>query len=212
MEELELDHQHLRKLHGLERLSSLRRASFCNNELARIEGLEQCALLEELSLEDNRLTKLENVSSLLLLTKLDLGKNKIARIEGRRSPSQAGRPRGSCAAAARRPPRPCLLGLARLALGDAPHSGGAAVPLRAGWEAGARALAHGQGRGSPSRPSPHPTGLEPLVQLAQLSLEDNEIASLAGLGKLASLMEVYIGNNRLSSLKEVRPLAHAARL
>ena len=72
VEELELDHQHLRKLHGLERLASLRRASFCNNELARIEGLESCQLLEELSLEDNRLTKLENVSTLLLTLTLTL--------------------------------------------------------------------------------------------------------------------------------------------
>ena len=45
-----------------------------------------------------------------------------------------------------------------------------------------------------------------MVQLAQLSLEDNEIGSLAGLANLASLMEVYIGNNRLSSLKEVQQL------
>ena len=82
VEELELNHQHLRKLHNLEKLTSLRRASFCNNELTRIEGLERCSLLEELSLEDNRIMKLENVSSLLLLTKLDLGKNKISRIEG----------------------------------------------------------------------------------------------------------------------------------
>ena len=29
VEELELNHQHLRKLHGLERLVNLRRASFC---------------------------------------------------------------------------------------------------------------------------------------------------------------------------------------
>ena len=41
-EELELNHQHLRKLHDLERLVSLRRASFCNNELTRLEGLEHC--------------------------------------------------------------------------------------------------------------------------------------------------------------------------
>ena len=48
MEELELNHQHLRKLHDLERLVNLRRASFCNNELTRLEGLERCVLLEEL--------------------------------------------------------------------------------------------------------------------------------------------------------------------
>ena len=82
VEELELNHQHLRKLHNLEKLTSLRRASFCNNELTRIEGLERCSLLEELSLEDNRIMKLEKVAPLLLLTKLDLGKNKISRIEG----------------------------------------------------------------------------------------------------------------------------------
>ena len=52
VEELELNHQHLRKLSGLEKLVSLRRASFCNNELARVEGLERCANLEELCLED----------------------------------------------------------------------------------------------------------------------------------------------------------------
>ena len=32
-----------------------------------------------------------------------------------------------------------------------------------------------------------------MVQLAQLSLEDNEIGSLTGLANLASLMEVHIG-------------------
>jgi len=82
VEEIDLDHQHLRKLHNLERLTALRRASFCNNELTRIEGLEKCILLEELSLEDNRIIKLENLSTLVMLSRLDLGKNKIARVEG----------------------------------------------------------------------------------------------------------------------------------
>ena len=50
------------------------------------------------------------------------------------------------------------------------------------------------------------------MQLAQLSLEDNEIGSLTGLANLASLMEVYIGNNRLSSLKEVQQLKGLAKL
>ena len=33
-----------------------------------------------------------------------------------------------------------------------------------------------------------------------------EVASLAGLSKLVSIMEVYIGNNRLAQLKEVQQL------
>uniref|UniRef100_A0A7S3SJ09 U2A'/phosphoprotein 32 family A C-terminal domain-containing protein n=1 Tax=Strombidinopsis acuminata TaxID=141414 RepID=A0A7S3SJ09_9SPIT len=82
IEELDLDHFHLRKLHDLERLVHLRRASFCNNELMRIEGLENCVHLQELSLEDNKITKLENVDALVRLTKLELGKNRITRIEG----------------------------------------------------------------------------------------------------------------------------------
>ena len=82
VEELELNHQHLRKLHNLERLVSLRRASFCNNDLTRVEGLERCVMLEELTLEDNRIMKLENLTPLTKLTKLDLGKNKISRVEG----------------------------------------------------------------------------------------------------------------------------------
>ena len=46
----------------------------------------------------------------------------------------------------------------------------------------------------------------------QLSLEDNEITSLSGLSKLLSLMEVYIGNNRLTQLKEVQQLKGLPKL
>ena len=82
VEELELNHQHLRKLHGLDKLVNLRKASFCNNELSRLEGLDRCVNLEELSLEDNRIIKLENLGALRRLTKLDVGKNKITHVEG----------------------------------------------------------------------------------------------------------------------------------
>ena len=140
VEELELDHQHLRKLLGLERLGALRRASFCNNELTRIEGLEQCPLLEELSLEDNRLTKLEGVGSLLRLTKLDLGKNRIAQIEGRRRTLKA------AALAERRssPPLACRLGLVR-------HGSGRRPAL---WRRGVATPSptRGWGMGPPPRP------------------------------------------------------------
>jgi Leucine-rich repeat (LRR) protein len=82
IEELHLDHFNLRRLHDLETLVHLRRASFCDNDLTRIEGLEHCVQLEELSLEDNKITKLENLAPLVRLTKLDLGKNRISRIDG----------------------------------------------------------------------------------------------------------------------------------
>ena len=47
-------------------------------------------------------------------------------------------------------------------------------------------------------------GLEMLTWLTQLSIEDNEIESLAGLSALSCLMELYIGNNNISQLREVR--------
>ena len=41
--------------------------------------------------------------------------------------------------------------------------------------------------------------------LQQLSLEDNQVESLQGIQCLSTLMELYMGNNCLSDLKEVRP-------
>ena len=64
IEEIELDHQHLRRLHNLERLVNLRRASFFDNELPRLEGLDAATKLEELCLEENRLLKIEGGPSL----------------------------------------------------------------------------------------------------------------------------------------------------
>lgn len=40
----------------------------------------------------------------------------------------------------------------------------------------------------------------------QLSLEDNEIESLEGFPELKNLMELYIGNNRLTESKEIAVL------
>ena len=58
----------------------------------------------------------------------------------------------------------------------------------------------------------HVEGLEQLSQLSQLSLEDNDIASLAPLARISSLMELYIGNNRLVALKEVPSLRELPKL
>jgi hypothetical protein len=86
--ELELDHQSLTKIEGLQRLGNLRKArsesgcscpvrletmrltsiwdlvlfsvrSFCDNELTRVEGFERNPLLEELALEENGIAKIE---------------------------------------------------------------------------------------------------------------------------------------------------------
>jgi hypothetical protein len=82
VEELVLEHQRVRRLQNLERLTKMRRASFCDNELTRVEGLECCTSLEELSLEGNRITAVEGLSTLINLKTLDLGKNKIPQVQG----------------------------------------------------------------------------------------------------------------------------------
>ena len=82
VEELVLEHQRVRRLQNLERLTKMRRASFCDNELTRVEGLECCTSLEELSLEGNRITAIEGLSTLINLKTLDLGKNKIPQVQG----------------------------------------------------------------------------------------------------------------------------------
>ena len=82
VQDLELNHRHLRKLSNLERLVNLKVLSVCDNEILAIQGLDCCVLLEELLMEENRISKIENLSTLVHLKKLDLGKNKIQQIEG----------------------------------------------------------------------------------------------------------------------------------
>lgn len=71
----------VRRIQNMEKLTSLRRASFADNELTRLEGLDQCTALEELSVEDNRIMSIDGLSRCIALKKLELGKNKICQIE-----------------------------------------------------------------------------------------------------------------------------------
>jgi Leucine-rich repeat (LRR) protein len=82
VQEVDLDHQGLRKMQNLDGMIGLRRASFCDNELTKIEGLNTCTALEELILEENRISQLDGMASLAYLKRLDLGKNRLNRIEG----------------------------------------------------------------------------------------------------------------------------------
>jgi len=81
VQDLELNHRHLRKLSNLDRLVNLKILSVCDNEILQIQGLDYCENLEELLMEENRITKIECLDRLWRLKKLDLGKNKITKIE-----------------------------------------------------------------------------------------------------------------------------------
>lgn len=49
--ELQLADRGLRRVQGLERLVSLRKACFAQNEISHIQGLDACTALQELSLQ-----------------------------------------------------------------------------------------------------------------------------------------------------------------
>ena len=82
VEVLQLNHQKIASLNGIEQLPNLKKASFIANVIMQITAVDQCKFLEELSLEDNLLTKIQNLDSLIYLKKLDLGRNFIKNIEG----------------------------------------------------------------------------------------------------------------------------------
>jgi Leucine-rich repeat (LRR) protein len=64
---------------------------------------------------------------------------------------------------------------------------------------------------SPFPPSPT-RALCTCTRRAQLSLEDNEIESLSGLSKVSTLLELYLGNNKVSDMREVLQLRTLPKL
>ena len=58
--------------------------------------------------------------------------------------------------------------------------------------------------------------IDQLENLIQLSLEDNEIISIANMNSfltsLKNLMELYLGNNRISEFKEMKLLKNLSKL
>ncbi|RLN49307.1 hypothetical protein BBJ28_00007190 [Nothophytophthora sp. Chile5] len=81
LEELNLGHELVGAIEGLNNAVNLRVASFADNAIKRIEGLEACTRLEELCLDDNEITQIENLESLTSLKKLHLGRNRLTVIQ-----------------------------------------------------------------------------------------------------------------------------------
>ena len=81
VDELVLEHQSLRRLQCLQRLTNLRCAYFRNNEIFRIEGLDKCTALEKLSFEGNAISAIDGLNCLRSLKELNLSENYISSIE-----------------------------------------------------------------------------------------------------------------------------------
>uniref|UniRef100_A0A7S2IZZ9 U2A'/phosphoprotein 32 family A C-terminal domain-containing protein n=1 Tax=Haptolina brevifila TaxID=156173 RepID=A0A7S2IZZ9_9EUKA len=65
--ELDLSHNRLECIEGLDGLESLKRLVLANNEIERIEGVENLAALETLQLQGNRVSNLDDVQCLTSL-------------------------------------------------------------------------------------------------------------------------------------------------
>ncbi|XP_078452476.1 leucine-rich repeat-containing protein 9 [Lampetra planeri] len=76
-----LDGLGLTRLTGLERMESLRWASFCHNELCRLDGLEGCLQLAELSVDHNRLSTLHGLHHMTKLVTLSIDCNELVGLE-----------------------------------------------------------------------------------------------------------------------------------
>uniref|UniRef100_S4RKD9 Leucine rich repeat containing 9 n=1 Tax=Petromyzon marinus TaxID=7757 RepID=S4RKD9_PETMA len=76
-----LDGLGLTRLAGLERMESLRWASFCHNELCRLDGLEGCLQLAELSVDHNRLGTLHGLHHMTKLVTLSIDCNELVGLE-----------------------------------------------------------------------------------------------------------------------------------
>ena len=146
---------------------NLRRASFCDNELTQIEGLERCTTLEELLLEENRIASLGGpVTGPCMAVYPYPCPHPRTRTAGPKPAPSPSRSRRSAEGA------------------GAPHSLTPARGRRLENLIYLRRLDLGKNRLTKIE------GLDCLTRLTQLSLEDNQIASLAGLGNMNNLMEL----------------------
>lgn len=80
--ELYLSGNRIRKLEGLERLTSLTELYLSGNQISKLEGLDHLTSLTTLFLSHNQISKLEGLDGLTSLTVLDLRDNQIRKLEG----------------------------------------------------------------------------------------------------------------------------------
>ena len=80
--ELYLSGNRIRKLEGLERLTSLTELYLSGNQISKLEGLDHLTSLTTLFLSHNQISKLEGLDHLTSLTVLDLSHNQISKLEG----------------------------------------------------------------------------------------------------------------------------------
>ncbi|MGP1619653.1 MAG: leucine-rich repeat protein [Bacteroidia bacterium] len=166
--ELYLSGNRIRKLEGLERLTSLTELYLSGNRIRKLEGLERLTSLTELYLSGNQISKLEGLDHLTSLTTLFLSHNQISKLEG-------------------------LDGLTSLTVLDLSHN---QISKLEGLDH-LTSLTELDLRDNQIRKL---EGLNALSSLTELYLSGNQIAKLEGLDHLTSLINLFLSGNRISKI------------
>ena len=166
--ELYLSGNRIRKLEGLERLTSLTELYLSGNRIRKLEGLERLTSLTELYLSGNQISKLEGLDHLTSLTMLFLSHNQISKLEG-------------------------LDGLTSLTVLDLSHN---QISKLEGLDH-LTSLTELDLRDNQIRKL---EGLNALSSLTELYLSGNQIAKLEGLDHLTSLINLFLSGNRISKI------------
>ena len=193
---LDLRGNQLRKLEGLERLTSLTKLILWRNQINKLEGLDRLTSLTWLNLSGNQISKLEGLDHLTSLTGLDLSGNQISKLEGLDHltsltwldllDNQIATLEGLNA----------LTSLTRLYLSD--NQIATLEGLNALTSLTELDLSDNQIRKL--------EGLNALTSLTELDLSDNQIAKLESLASLTSLTRLYLSGNQISKLEGLKDL------
>ena len=81
LKSLDLSHNQISKLEGLDGLTSLTGLSLRNNQIRKLEGLDHLTSLTGLNLRGNQIAKLEGLNALTSLTGLYLRRNQLIKLE-----------------------------------------------------------------------------------------------------------------------------------
>ena len=178
--ELYLSGNRIRKLEGLERLTSLTELYLSGNQISKLEGLDHLTSLTTLFLSHNQISKLEGLDGLTSLTVLDLSHNQISKLEGLDH----------------------LTSLTELDLRD--------NQIRK--LEGLNALSSLTELYLSGNQIAKLEGLDHLTSLINLFLSGNRISKIDGLASLTSLRMLYLSKNQIDNLEELKDLTQLQKL
>ena len=178
--ELYLSGNRIRKLEGLERLTSLTELYLSGNQISKLEGLDHLTSLTTLFLSHNQISKLEGLDGLTSLTVLDLSHNQISKLEGLDH----------------------LTSLTELDLRD--------NQIRK--LEGLNALSSLTELYLSGNQIAKLEGLDRLTSLINLFLSGNRISKIDGLASLTSLRMLYLSKNQINNLEELKDLTQLQKL